>query len=136
MTPLSSAAGALLADIAAAHGLDALEPDGDGLVPVEIGGQPLVLAFSAAWESVFLSAVLAADASALGPSPYVAFALPGLFAGPRTRVAREPRSGAVLLVAEIGLVGLHYPAFAAALTDFLADVRRAREELRLPLFTG
>lgn len=136
MSRLSPAAAALLADIARSYGLRDLAPDANGLVRVEIDGQALVIAFSEAWNSVILTAVLAWDAALPARRIYRACALHARFAGPTTRVAREPRSGALVLVAEIGLSGLHYAAFAAAVEGFLADARRARAELALAPLEG
>jgi hypothetical protein len=136
MTKLSPAADALVADIARSYGLAGLAPDADGALRVDIDGQEVVIAFSNAWGSVFLTSVLAMAVALPGPELYRAFALRARFQGRTTRVAREPHSGALVLVAEISLTGLHYAAFAAALSAFLADARLARAELALPTSLG
>lgn len=136
MSKLSPAAAALVADIARNYGLRELAPDADGLIRVEIDGQAIAIAFSDAWNSVILSSVLAWDTALPAPALYGAFALHARFAGPTTRLSREPETGALVLVAEISLKGLHYAAFGPAVTDFLKDARLARAELSLPAIEG
>ena len=136
MRPLSPAAAALVADIARNYGLTTLAPDGDGLLRIDIEGQDILIAFSDAWQSVVLTAVLAWDAALPGQGPYRAFALRDRFQGPTTRLARAPDSGALVLVAELGLKGLHYAAFAIAMQTFLSDARRAMKDLSLPPIDG
>lgn len=132
MSPYPAAALALLADIAREHAAGTLVPDSDGLVPMKIDNEAVVLVFSPAWESLFLSAVLAKNARPLDAHPFAAFTLGPRFAGPRTRIAIEPRSGALIVIAEFALEGMYYPAFETALKTFLADLRLARAQLHLP----
>jgi hypothetical protein len=136
MTRLSPGAATLVAEIARSYGLKDLAPDADGLLRVEIDGQEIVIAFSEAWNSVVLTLVLAWEAALPGPTLYRAFALRDRFRGRTTRLASVPQSGALVLVAEIGLGGLHYSAFATAVTTFLADARLARAELSLSAVEG
>lgn len=136
MGKLSSAATVLLTDIARNYGLKELSLDADGVLRVEIDGQAIVIAFSEAWNSVILTLVLAWDAALPARQIYRACALRDRFSGRTTRIAREPRSGALVLVAEISLKGLHYAAFAVALKGFLADARLAQDVLSLARVEG
>lgn len=136
MSKLSPAAAALVNDIARSYGLKDLSPDAGGVIRVEIDGQEVVISFSEAWQSVFLTAVLAWTVDLPGRALYRAFALRDQFRGRTTRVAREPQSGALVLVAEISLTGLSYGAFAEALTAFLRDTRLAQDTLSLAPVAG
>ena len=136
MRTLSPTAAALVTDIARNYGLSRLAPDANGLIRVEIDGQAIIIAFSDAWNSAILSSVIGWDAALPGDRLYRAFALRGRFAGRTTRLSREPETGALVLVAEIGLKGLHYATFEPAVKDFLADARLAQAELSLPVVEG
>lgn len=131
MTTLSPAAVALVADIARNYGLRDLTTDENGVLRVDIDDQEIIIAFSQAWDSVVLTCVLAyaVDLSARGV--FRAMALRGRFQGRTTRLAREPKSGALVLVAEFSLKGINYGAFSAAEKAFLADARLAQSELSL-----
>lgn len=136
MTKLSPAAAALVADISRNYGLKDLAADASGVIRVELDGQAFIIAFSDAWNSVILSSVLAWDTALPARTLYGAFALHSQFAGQTTRLSREPETGALVLVAELSLTGLHYAAFAAAVKVFLADVRLAQDELSLDAVEG
>lgn len=131
MDQLTTNAAALVAALAHDHGINGLAPDADGLIPIDFEGETVVLIFATAWDSVFITAVLATDAQAALDDAFRPFRIGARLASRNTRIGRDEESGALVLTREIGLVGLSYPAFNSALAAYLEDLALVRRELRL-----
>lgn len=129
MDKLTLHAEALLASLAHDHGVGRLEPDADGLIVIDFDGDSVALGFSASWNAAFLTAVLALDAERALGDAFRPFRLGSRLARRNTRLGRDGESGALVLIREMPLQGLSYPAFTAALTLYLDDLDLVRHEL-------
>jgi len=125
--PLSSGARSLLADMASDHGLGALDFDAEGLIPIDIDGNAMAIVYSEPRDSFFLMGLIALDAKQAMGGPWQALMAAGRLRGPRTRLAVEPDSGALVVVSEVFVLGTTYPELASALELFVADFTALRE---------
>lgn len=120
---LSARAAALLQDMARDHGLRGLEFDKDGLIPIQIGGVQLAIAYSGANDSFFMMSVIDDRADGKLADPWHLFELCAGLANRRTRLAIEPKSGSLVLVSELFAAGIDYWQLAQALESFARDCR-------------
>lgn len=120
---LSARAAALLQDMARDHGLRGLEFDKDGLIPIQIGGVQMAIAYSGANDSFFMMSVIDDRADGKLADPWRLFELCAGLANRRTRLAIEPKSGSLVLVSELFAAGIDYWQLAQALESFARDCR-------------
>jgi hypothetical protein len=120
---LSARAEALLQDMARDHGLRSLEFDKDGLIPIQVGGTQIAVAYSGANDSFFMMSVIDDRADGRVADPWLKFELCAGLAARRTRIAIEPKSGSLVLVGELFLAGIDYWQLAKAVESFVKDCR-------------
>ena len=128
---MNSRATSLLAELAADHGVDNLEPDADGLVAIDFDDHSVALGFSESWDSVFMTTVLAQDLAPLSGDYLRAFQVGRELAARATRLAIEPDSSALILIAEAPLQHLTYGAFSKVLENFVQDMQAVRRQLAI-----
>ena len=126
MSNLSARATALLQEFAKDHGVNKLDFDRDGLIPMTVGDVQLALAFSPANDSFFFIAAIRTPEEAGMTDPWQAFVHSGSMAARRTRIAIEPKSKLQVLVREVLLEGLTYTRFLASIDEFLSDLSSQR----------
>ena len=125
---LSPQAESLLAEMARDHGLGALAPDADGLIPITLDGEfAIALAFDAENNSCFMMHVLVPDIETPFRMAWEAFDTAPELAERRTRIALDP-TGALVILRDIFLEGLAYWQFSEALEAFVADAEQARQQ--------
>jgi hypothetical protein len=120
---LSARAAALLQDMARDHGRRGLEFDKDGLIPLQIGGVQMAIAYSGANDSFFMMSVIDDRPDGKLADPWPLFELCAGLASRRTRLAIEPKSGSLVLVSELFAAGIDYWQLAQALESFARDCR-------------
>jgi len=120
---LSARAEALLQDMARDHGLRGLEFDKDGLIPIQVGGIQIAIAYSGANDSFFMMCVIDDRIDGRAADPWRQFELTADLAARRSRLAIEPKSGSLVLVGELFLAGIDYWRLAKAIESFVKDCR-------------
>ncbi len=125
MTELSPGAARLLDEHARDHGVRKLAFDQNGLIPMTVRDTQIALAYSRANDSLFLTAVVQEAPASF--DPWWAMELSGVMAPRRARLAVEPNSKALVLVAEIQVEGLEYWRLLEGLEAFVADYATALE---------
>ena len=120
---LSARAAALLQDMARDHGLRGLEFDKDGLIPIQVGGIQIAIAYSGANDSFFMMSVIDDRIDGKAADPWRLFELTASLAARRSRLAIEPKSGSLVLVSELFLAGIDYWQLARAIESFVKDCR-------------
>src|SRR5262245_10814205 len=115
---LSARAEALLQDMARDHGLRSLEFDKEGLIPIQIGGVQMAIAYSGANDSFFMMTVIDERADGKLVDPWLAFERCAGIASRRTRLAIEPKSGSLVLVSELFVAGIDYWQLAQSAREF------------------
>ena len=120
---LSARAEALLQDMARDHGLRGLAFDKDGLIPLQIAGVQIAVAYSGANDSLFMMSVIDERADGKVVDPWCLFERSGGMAHRRTRLAFEPKSGSLVLIGELFLADIDYWQLAQALENFARDCR-------------
>jgi hypothetical protein len=141
---LSARGAALLQDMARDHGLRGLEFDKEGLIPIQISGIQMAIAYSGANDSFFMMSVVDELPAGRFRDPWRLFEGCAGMASRRTRLAVEPKSGSLVLVGELFLAGIDYWQLAQALENFARDCREAMtapatspgEDASLPSFAN
>jgi len=130
---LSARGEALLQDMARDHGLRGLEFDKDGLIPIQVGGIQIAIAYSGANDSFFMMSVIDDRIDGKAADPWRLFELTASLAARRSRLAIEPKSGSLVLVSELFLAGIDYWQLAKAIESFVKD---CRDVMMAPAGTG
>ena len=123
MQPSARAQG-ILDQFARDQGLKTLRLGPDGTIPIGLGADlAMAIGYDAANDAFDLFAVLDPNGDGGLADPWWAFRENAELAGRRTRLALEPSTGALVVIAEVLLGGLDFPAFNARLDRFVRDVR-------------
>ncbi len=120
----SRAAQALLDQFAKDQGIRSLTlDDATGMIPIRLGADvQIAIGYSPANDSFNFFSVIDPKGEANLPDPWWAFERGRDLAERRTRIALEPWTGSLALIAEVFVVGLEYWRFREVLDRFVADV--------------
>ena len=133
---LSRLAETMLDELAQQQGLPALQPNEDGIIPVELGDVTLAIAFSEQRDTAYFMTVLSDRPDQLPKWQTKALAFGATFKQRPTRLAVEPQTGQLVLVSHLALAGARADQFNAALEQFLGDVRATRASLDMHATSG
>ncbi|MEL6337916.1 MAG: type III secretion system chaperone [Pseudomonadota bacterium] len=129
---LSRQAEALLAEMARDHGVPAIKPDEEGLIPIILDDSIVVLlTFNRANDTCFIFHVLGVGIEEPFDAAWSCFDTPAAWDSRRTRIGFEQENNSLSLVCELFLKGISYGDFSAALERFVEDIAEARRLLGL-----
>src|SRR5262245_19837668 len=118
---LSTGAQTIIDQFAADQGLRQLAFDEDGLIPIQLGEDLFIaVGYNPANDLFFSLSVLDPEGGTALSDPWWAFERNSELAARRTRLAIEPESHALMVIADTLVSGLQFPTFSSRLDAFVA----------------